>query len=151
MEKVDGDDDRGHDPAMSMPLVLGKCEDFANETTALQEQFRIRGHILKMCVKCHPEIAGVGVEYTWGKSKLQYRRYNDCVAKHMYATIIKSLSTANIPLSTIRKFARRTRAHMRAHLHTQACDSFKNVEHLLKQFKAHRCAMEFDLKFIKES
>ena len=58
------------------------------------------------------ELAGVGVEFTWhwGKSKVHFRRNNDCVARHMYANCIASLTRENIPLSTVIKFARKTRS-----------------------------------------
>ncbi len=27
--------------------------------------------------RCHPELAGRGIEYCWGKAKLEFRRNND--------------------------------------------------------------------------
>ena len=36
-----------------------------------------RGHILQMSPKCHPELAGHGIEYAWGAAKLRFRRDND--------------------------------------------------------------------------
>jgi hypothetical protein len=44
---------------LSMYHVLSDCWDFSTETTALMEKLRARGHIWLMCVKCHPELAGV--------------------------------------------------------------------------------------------
>jgi hypothetical protein len=44
-----------------------------------------RGHILRMCVKRHPELAGVGIEYSWGKLKQKFRRdVNDRVPAHLH-------------------------------------------------------------------
>jgi hypothetical protein len=41
-----------------MQHVLGQCRDFANETSALEEKFRLRGVMLVMPPKGHPELAG---------------------------------------------------------------------------------------------
>ena len=97
------------DGRLSAHHVLANCWDFANETTALMEKLRARGHILLMCVKCHPELAGVGIENTWGKSAIHFRRNNDCIAKNLDANVQNSLHSDNLPLRTIRKFARKTR------------------------------------------
>ena len=41
------------------------------------------GHVLRMGVKGHPEMAGKGIEYCWGKSKQKFRRdVNDRVQAH---------------------------------------------------------------------
>ena len=65
----DEDDPTGLDRSFSLPHVLSSCWDFAHEKPALEELVEMRGHILRMCVKGHPELAGVGVEYAWGRSK----------------------------------------------------------------------------------
>ena len=53
-----------------------------------------------MCVKGHPELAGVGVEYSWGKSKQKFRRdINDRVALHLRANVVKCFSRAENPPS----------------------------------------------------
>ena len=49
--------------------MLSNCWDFAHEKTALEDAFESRGHILRMCVKGHPELAGQGIEYSWGLAK----------------------------------------------------------------------------------
>ena len=48
---------------MCYDKVLSACTDFALEKTALEEMIESRGHILIYSVACHPELAGVGVEY----------------------------------------------------------------------------------------
>ena len=81
---------------LSMYHVLSDCWDFARETTALMEKLRARGHILLMCVKCHPELAGVGIENTWGKSAMHFRRNNDCIASHLDQNVLNSLHSDNL-------------------------------------------------------
>lgn len=45
------------DPSLDAPAVLSKCKDFQSI--------------------CHPELAGVGIEYCWGKAKFEFRKNND--------------------------------------------------------------------------
>ena len=53
--------------------VLQAMPDFKTERTALQHVVESQGHIL-LSPKCHPEVAGVGIEYSWGFSKQKFRR-----------------------------------------------------------------------------
>ena len=48
--------------------------DFMNEITLLQHHGIKMGVIIDRSPKCHPELAGKGIEYDWGLSKLHYRR-----------------------------------------------------------------------------
>ena len=61
------------DPKLDAPRVSSECEDFVKEKGALQEIVESRGHILILFPKCHPELAGCGIEYSWGKSKQYFR------------------------------------------------------------------------------
>ncbi len=65
------------DIKLSASAVLEACADFANEKSALSELVESRGHILLTSVKCHPEMAGAGVEYCWGFLKYTHRQNND--------------------------------------------------------------------------
>ena len=68
--------------------------------------------------KGHPELAGVGVEYSWGKTKQKFRRdVNDRVALHLRKNVVACFSRAEkfLPLARVRKFARKTRAYRRAY------------------------------------
>ncbi|CAN0378133.1 unnamed protein product, partial [Ectocarpus sp. 13 AM-2016] len=97
--------------------VLGECPDFKQEKSALQHVVESRGHILIMSPKCHPELAGVGIEYAWGKAKLEVRRkLNDENPKKLEENMLKALSTETIlTLTRIRRFARRTRDYRRTY------------------------------------
>lgn len=48
--------------------LLSQQDDFLAQRSSLEELFFARGHLLLFGVKCHPEIAGLGVEYLWGKN-----------------------------------------------------------------------------------
>lgn len=63
--KVDKEKDpKGRGEELSMMHVLENCYDFAAEKTAFQWMMLKRGHIPEMSPKCHPEVAGVGIEYS---------------------------------------------------------------------------------------
>ena len=67
-----------YEPGMSTDQIddaLAACEDFLGEPSLLEDLFRKHGHILTMSPKGHPELAGVGVEYCWGKAKMHFRRH----------------------------------------------------------------------------
>ena len=147
-KKADLENDK-EDPSWSLPYVLSHCWDFAHEKSALTRLVEARGHILRMCVKGHPELAGVGVEYAWGKAKQMFRRdVNDRVAAHLHKNIVKCFSRLDkfLPLARIRKFARKTRAYRRAYREGQP-NSLADVEKLVKGYKSHRSADVFDNKF----
>ena len=72
-------------PEMNIDTVLGNLPDFKNERPALQHLVESRGHILLLSSKFHPELAGVGIEYSWGMSKQKFRReIIDEVPKHLH-------------------------------------------------------------------
>ena len=67
--------------------------------------------------KCHPEIAGRGVEYTWGYAKLQFRRgINDAVASHLEENVKTALSREVLTINRIRKFARKAQDYKLTYL-----------------------------------
>ena len=78
------------DPKLVAPRVLSECEDFVKEKEALQEIVESLGHILILSPKCHPELAGCGIECSWGKSKQHFRRTaNDIIASNLHSNIVK--------------------------------------------------------------
>jgi hypothetical protein len=150
-EKIDENDDT-RDRTLSLPHLLQCCWDFANEKTALQELVESRGHILRMGVKGHPEMAGRGIEYCWGKSKQKFRRdINDRVQAHLHANMVKCFSRSDgfLPLARVRKFARKTRAYRHAYRDGQP-NSLADVEKLVKVYKSHRSVEVFEKKFCHE-
>ena len=130
-----------------MDYVLSNCRDFQNEITALQAKLAARGHILKMCVKCHPELAGCGVEYSWGKSKIHFRRHNDCVAKHLFKNVLDALHASVLSLANAMKFARKARNYREAY--KVGVSSHVEVEQLYKVHKCHCSAP--GIKFMREA
>ena len=79
-----------------------------------------------MTPKGHPEIAGVGIEYSWGKAKQHYRRHNSLDPKLFHNEVLQALSTEVLTLERVRKFARRARNYTRAYMGGNA--TFSDVE-----------------------
>ena len=72
-----------------------------------------------MSPKGHPELAGSGIEYVWGKGKCDFRRDNTMSAARgqavadLHQRVVKALG--GIDLQMERRFARKTREYMRAY------------------------------------
>ena len=58
----------------SINELMTRQSDFINELTLLQYHGQKLGVVVDRSPKCHPEIAGEGIEYLWGLSKFWYRR-----------------------------------------------------------------------------
>lgn len=63
------DDDDMAAQSMSMSHVLAQCEDVRSEMSLLEYVAWKRSHIITFTPMGHCELAGVGVEYCWGKAK----------------------------------------------------------------------------------
>ncbi len=57
----------------SLQNLLAKCSDFIDQETLLQCTVRKLGASLDRSPKYHCEIAGEGIEYSWGNAKMRYR------------------------------------------------------------------------------
>lgn len=63
------------DKEFSLHDIIASCTDFAEEKTLLQTNSEQIGKKRNMSVlidrtpKCHPELAGEGIEYTWENAK----------------------------------------------------------------------------------
>lgn len=65
-------------PNKNTTSVFGKLPDFRDERTAVQHTVENKEHILLLSLKCHTEVAGVGIEYSWGMAKRKFRhKIND--------------------------------------------------------------------------
>ncbi|CAM9895827.1 unnamed protein product, partial [Chrysoparadoxa australica] len=97
-----------------MKEVLGGCSDFAGEKSRIRKLLESKGHILLMSPKFHPELAGVGIEFTWGMAKQFYRsNYETASFKTLKQLVPTVLTPEVLPIERIRRFARRTRDYKR--------------------------------------
>jgi len=65
------------DPTTSVKMLMERQMDFVEEETLLQYHGRQLGVIIDRTPKCHPEMAGEGIEYNCGCAKGFYRRLQD--------------------------------------------------------------------------
>jgi len=83
--------------AREMVHVMAIQPDFSAQQSALEELVHAQGHRVIFSVKCHPEMAGNGIEYAWGISKLQFRRrFNDLSTQRQAENVSKALSTKSV-------------------------------------------------------
>ena len=61
-------------PGTSLRKMMSSLIDFINEETLLQYHGKTLGVIVDRSPKCHPEVAGEGIEYSWECAKGKYRR-----------------------------------------------------------------------------
>ena len=106
----------------NLSRVLSDLPDFKNEETALQAPIESRGHIVIMSPKCHPEVAGVGIEYSWQMSKMKYRtEINAEYPKNLDENTVNSMCRKEIlTLGRVRRFSRRSTRDM--------CRSYRALE-----------------------
>ena len=119
----------------------------------MQHVVHSRGHILLLSPMFHPEVAGVGIEYSWGMSKLKFRReINDEVPKKFHANMVKSMCRESIlTVQRVRRFARRTRDFCRSYLTLEGgepIESKDQIEKMRRVSKAHRSIIDMELGFI---
>ena len=147
------------DRSTSLCYYLAACHDFKTETSQMK-------YILnKLCVrllltpKCHPEIAGRGIEYSWGYSKLRFRfTFNNGVAKDIKENVQKSLAREVITTNRVRKFSRKAREYKLTYSllaslgnDNRATALKSDIKHITKVFKAHRSAIDSNHGFIVNS
>jgi hypothetical protein len=56
--------------------LMGNCEEFEEEESLLPANGHEMGVLVDITPKCHCELAGEGIEYTWGCSKNYYQSLN---------------------------------------------------------------------------
>ena len=61
------------DKNFNLIYLMTQQYDFAHESTMLQHIGNELGVIVDRTPKCHPEMAGEGIEYSWGCAKNRYR------------------------------------------------------------------------------
>lgn len=134
-------------PELNMETVMAGCADFKAQKSQLQLEIESRGHLFDMSPKYGCEIAGVGIEYSWGRSKLHFRKHCTFKNSDLMPRVKASLSEEVIPLSLVRKYARKTRDYMRAYAAGAVGPALVKQ---LKTYKTHRSALDTHSSFINE-
>jgi hypothetical protein len=159
----------------SINLMIQNQPDFVSELTLLQYHGNKLGVLVDRTPKCHPELAGEGIEYVWALAKLHYR--NQPLVrkrtKEAFRTLVdESLSLDNLDIVRVRKCSRRAREYMllyKAYAQVMRSEgnklpiseinnrlqglpttlNYELIEKSIKTYKSHRNARDFDAKFIK--
>ena len=155
----------------ALKLLMKQQHDFMTEVTLLQLHAEKLGVMIDRSPKCHPEIAGEGIEYVWSLAKLKYRfmRINaKRSTKGFHDAIATATSTDNLTKIKIRKCSKRARRYMLAYWAFQAVDKDEqqpdannNAEHIthlthkviekaIKTYKRHRTVDNIDPKWIQK-
>ena len=139
----------------SLNKVLQTCEDFATEPSILQGLAEKNGYILIFSPKCHPELAGNGIEYAWGMSKKVFRKSNGEVgpkklsAKNLHDRVLASFHAVKI--ENVLAFARRARRYRMAYTpgaHSEKLLSYLDIQRYVKKHKCHRSILDSAPKFL---
>ena len=137
------------------------CYDFVHEKKILQAIMSQRGIMVHRSPKCHAELAGEGIEYTWGYAKNRYRRLSLKLKRrkeNFRESVRNTMSNDVLTKPMVRRFARRARAYTCAYYRLEHGDDEKNtgdkilpdiIEKMVTEFKTDRCALDFYGKFIK--
>jgi hypothetical protein len=107
------------DESFSTSQLIKKQPDFIGELTLLQYYAKKMGATVDRSPKCHPEIAGEGIEYVWALAKLYYRGkpIERKRTKKKYRELVdECLSVVNLTKTRVRKCSRRAREYMLAYL-----------------------------------
>lgn len=163
-------DEYGHvNKQFSLVHLMANTEDFVNELTLLQHMAQEMGVKVDRTPKCHPEIAGEGIEYIWGFAKLRYRNFSVNVRrrKEDFLELVKQCLQCHpdyLSRSRVQKFARKARAYTAAyyifHFNENAFNdtdildgvtadspTVAKIEKLMKCVRTHRSSLDFDKTF----
>ena len=139
---------------LDMEFVLSIQSDFMFEKSIIQQLIEARGHIFLASVKCHPEMAGSGIEYCWGQSERAFRKINEQSTTDFLDNVLVSLSYQYLPVSSIWSYERRTRDYMKCYKYFHKTNTSENMnyyglEDMRRHVKSHRNIGELDKVFIK--
>jgi hypothetical protein len=147
------------DPDFNADAILGSCPDFQGEKSALSEVVETRGHILLLSVKCHPEMAGCGVEYCWGISKRTFRKDNRSRDQQTSKNLVKRVRDTLCHKTVLRldrvwAFERRTRTYMYMYRDIglnkeDGSLSYTDLEEQMKLCKTHRNIEETERIYLR--
>jgi hypothetical protein len=126
-----------------MQHCLSNCPDFKNEKIGIQKLLESRGHILIVSPKCHPELAGSGIEYCWGMADMIFRSIGKKQSTNVEQHIEHVLGNEVLTLERVWKYERRARDYMR--LYEKMGENLNNekpkyheIEELRKMEKKYR-------------
>ena len=156
----------------NLRILLAECSDFAEEESLLQLNVKKFGAVCIHTPKYHCEVAGEGIEYSWGNSKAKYRKIrakDKTTAQQFRVQVNCCLGRAFLDAERIRKNSRRAREYMVAYFILSVDENAGNepisdisfeelkpcamsaqkMETMKQKVRTHRAALDFDLSFCK--
>lgn len=98
-------------PEADIDTALGNLPDSKKERPALQHLVESRRHILQLSSRFAPEVARVGIEYSWGMFKQKIRwEINGEIPTHLHRDMVASMCTETI--LTVQRVRRASAGHM---------------------------------------
>ena len=151
----------------SLKYLLNKCSDFKEEKCDLEHlcselsfKYGCQCSIL-FSPKFHCEIAGEGVEYSWGCAKKVYRKnpLKNKRTRGQFVSLVKRCVGYITPLM-VNRFSAKARRYMMGYKHKMLENDIDDGEHNIewsydynekihKIYKTHRDPSSFDNKFIE--
>lgn len=143
---------------LSAKHVLSVCPDFANVKTLLQEFIEKRGRHFKVMKTpiCHPELAGLGIEYAWGHAKRTYRRMPERLQSFKVANTKQELHVrqclGSVSEACSRRYAGKTFEYKMVYAKEPGAHmSHNEIELGMKVMKSHRDCGQMHGAFIKST
>ena len=112
-----------------MQMILSSLPDFQQEKIGIRKLLESRGHILIVSPKCHPKLAGSGIEYAWGIAEINFKNISNKCPQNIKQHVANVLSPDKLPLSSIWKYERKARDYIRLY---EKCS--KNLEEGLPKY-----------------
>jgi hypothetical protein len=155
----------------SLGVLMASCLDFADEITEMEARGETMGIRVVSTTKFHAELAGEGIEYAWACAKGWYRAQplNSKKTKNSFHELVKKTCLGRDKMTTerVRAFSKRARSYICAYyafetsrkegIDNGECAAggqkisplgYRKVEQMVKKFRTHRCALDFDRGFI---
>lgn len=142
--------------------LLSNCRDFKEEKSAMEvlmDKLSSKGTPsveLLTTPKYHCELAGEGIEYSWGMGKYYYRNL-PLETKNSKSKFIESvrLSVTHISIENVIRFAGKSRRYMLAYHEYDNRDlddpkalTYKEIERFVKKSKCHKNVSDQDTAYL---
>jgi hypothetical protein len=160
------DDETGQvSDEFNLRAIAAKCPDYEAEESYVEFLIKEKGGLVLKTPKCHPEIAGQGIEYSNGKAKYHFRKFNTGESSEFESLVMESVSPDVLTIQRVRRFARKAREYKLAYLRIAKEQKEESggggggdgkaalalIEKYRREYKSHRSSFDTDRKFIAGS
>jgi hypothetical protein len=114
----------------------------------MYELMAVLGIGMKQTPEGHPELAGRGVEYCWGKSKYEFRKHNNFVSSKENFEKRFMAALASVTIKGSRVYLRKANDHKRAYRTLNegsgvgTAVQYAEIEKMRALLKTHRCKFD---------